>query len=40
MLNGFSQIIAGKPLTQTVNNKRDDNDSNDNTKFDDFEELN
>lgn len=40
MLNGFSQIITGKPLTQTVNNKRNNKDSNDETKFDDFEELN
>ena len=40
MLNGFSQIIAGKPLTQTVNNKRDNSDSDDTSKFDDFEELN
>ncbi len=38
MLNGFSQIISGKPITQRGNDTTKSNEND--TKFDDFEELN
>jgi hypothetical protein len=39
MINGFSQIISGKPILQRNNQFKKNDDSEENNKFDEFEEL-